>query len=267
MCHCLEDGCTPQSHGKFCWCARDELSKNCCLTLECKRAAHDSGHNINCKDFKKCLCLEAGCSPKKHKLPCVCTQTCTCTVYHCKLNSGCCDRKPHQKCRYYRVELCEHCDYLRRHAMTLQTYNTKTKMHTCECDCDCDYECDGYCKKCETHSQQGWNLLSWQRFRKPVIFIEQPKFEPYYLEDVQTGKQVTICCECKKEKVIMKTWYWSCHLCFDAVCLSCCNEYEHSRTDVDYNGNCLPYWRFEPEHCRKAGNHTFWWEKNDNIEP
>jgi len=255
MCRCVENGCKPEKHIEYCYCTASK-AKDCCILLGCKRAIHDSGHIKQCQEYKKCLCMESGCLPNKHKLPCVCTQSCTCTVYHCDLKNDFCDRKPYQKCRYYRVELCDHCDHLRGRAIVLKTYNRQTRRHNCECRCECDYECDGYCKKCDTHSQQGWNLLDWQKFRRPKIFTEQPKFPPYYFEDRTTGEQIKICYECQTSQTIMKQWYRQCNVCFDTVCYKCCGSYEYRRTDSDCCGDGDLYWRFFPEPCEVGtGNH------------
>jgi hypothetical protein len=140
--------------------------------------------------------------------------------------------------------------------MSLKTYNPKSRRHNCECKCECDYECDGYCKRCDTHSQQGWNLLNWQKFRRPTIFTEQPKFAPYYFEDIKTSERITTCCVCKTDQVIMKQWNRRCGICFDTVCFKCCGDYEYSRTDSDCDGNGNLYWRFERDPCKVgAGNH------------
>jgi hypothetical protein len=214
---------TYKAHIDRCYCDFDK-SLDCCIRLGCKVALYDSGHIRKCKNYKTCICLESGCSISRHQLPCVCNQSCTCTVYHCDIKSGCCDRKPWQKCRYYAVELCEHCDYLRRCAIALKIYNKSICLYTCECECSCDYECDGYCKKCETHDQQGWNLLNWQKFRRPKIFTEQPKHAPYYFEHYKTNEQIKTCCQCLTEQLIMKKYDRKCRVCFDVVCYKCCSR-------------------------------------------
>ncbi len=242
MCKCLNNGC----ECKDCYCALRK-SIDCCIKLGCKLAIHDSGHVKECREYKKCLCLESGCLPNKHKLPCICTQSCTCAVYHCDLKSGCCDRKPWQKCRYYCVELCDHCEDLRRHAIRLSLVGHKK----CDCECYCDYECDGYCRKCDTHSQRGWNLLTWQKLRTPKIFFKQPKYAPYYFEHPKTNKQIKICNECKTIQIIMKKYYHGCDACFDTICYKCCDSYECSHTDSDYDSDGTVYWRFYPEPCQE----------------
>ena len=217
------------------------------------------GTTRTARTIKKCLCLEAGCLADSHKLPCVCNQSCTCTVYHCDMDSGCCDRKQWQKCRYYCVELCNHCDYLRRNAVSIKTYNPKTGRCNCECKCNCDdIECDGCCPRCETHTQNGWNLLTWQQFRRPRIFNEQPKSAPYYFENYETGERITTCSECGKSAHVMKQWDHTCGICFDAVCYKCSESYEHERTDSDCDGVGNLYWRFDRQHCRvESGKHLF----------
>lgn len=257
MCNCFQDGCKPDDHAKHCFCSPDPCmdryrSKDdvCCLTLGCKIAKFDSGHKQTCKEYKICLCLESGCGPTKHQFPCVCNQKCECTVYYCPIGS-CCDRKPQQKCRYYAVTLCNHCDHLRKVAMYRNTYDKKQHRKLCECDCHCLYECEGFCKQCDTHSQQGWNLLNWQQLRTPQIFTDEPKDAPYHFEDSKTQEKIpNICVECHKKASVMKQFDRSCGWCFDLVCYSCRSDFKLSRTETDYDGNCVPYWRYFPSNCK-----------------
>lgn len=271
MCQCLDLGCTKEEHQKVCYCscvqyirattvekAKYQSSndpyeqKKCCLFIGCNKKIHVK----DCNEYRKCLCLESNCtSVLKHNFPCTdCDQECKCLVYHCDLKTQCCDRKPWQKCRYYAVELCEHCDHLRKRAKELDTYDVKTRKRICKCNCKCINECDGFCQQCDTHSQQGWNLLNWQKYRKPQIFVEMPLEPPYFFEDPKTKKQIKECVSCNKSKSAMRKYDRICGKCFDTVCYDCCSEYEHSHSDTDYDGNCMPFWAFYPALCRKEGH-------------
>ncbi len=256
MCNCLEKKCDINKHIEHCYCAI--YKTGCCLELGCKSAIYNSGHVEACSKYKKCLCLEANCNhnKKKHNKPCKCDDKCECTVYHCKLQSGCCDRKPGQKCRYYSIELCSHCDELRRKAIVFETYDSKKQKKICECKCTCDYECDGYCTQCETHAQNGWNLLNWQKYRHPTFFSQTPQEKPYYFEEPSTGNQrPNVCIMCQKSYSVMKSFSRSCEICFDLVCYNCSGEYIHNHQDVDYDGNCMPYWKFERDSCQGKDFH------------
>ncbi len=269
MCKCILYGCVVDNHASNCYCAehgvvnRESVKikyassketwvlEKCCLFLGCKVAIYDSGHIQKCKEYQTCLCLELRCQPNAHKKPCVCTQVCECEVYHCDLKSGCCDRKPNQKCRYFAVELCSHCQILRSRAMHFHLKKAK-----CNCKCKCDYECNGSCRQCETHEQQGWNLLDWQQHRNPKIFFETPRSAPYYFQDPKTGKQRKLCYECHKSCCVMKRFYRRCDFCFDTVCYECASKYEHSHTDVDCDGDGMLYWCFERGVCLDDKKHA-----------
>lgn len=201
---------------------------------------------IICFAFKRCYCLELKCKEQHHSL-CLCDETCHCESYQCP-KTCCPTRKPNESCLFFQTELCDHCQKLRKESMR------KTK---CLCRCDCDQRCGNCVFECQTHRQKAWNLQDWQDLRNIKILTKTPKIPPYFHEDTN-GKQVTTCGLCKKESKILNAHYHDCNICITYVCKhpTCVCDHMNATEDVDYDYDCMPYYRTTPYRCDSTNGHV-----------
>lgn len=107
--------------------------------------------------------------------------------------------------------------------------------------------------KCETHKRRGWNLTNWQELRNVKILQETPKMPPYFHEDAY-GKQITTCDLCQQESTLLDCYESACHVCNIYVCKNptCVADYMVATEDVDYDYNCIPYYRKTAYPCPNA---------------
>lgn len=246
MCDCANKLChTSRCHPN---CSCQKQSPYCCFTLGCKPYTRKNPFSTTRLVFghkEECYCLELKCCEKHHSL-CTCDETCHCESYQCP-KTCCSTRKANESCLFFKTQLCDHCDQLRIKSMR------KTK---CNCKCDCRHYC-GHCVfQCETHRRRGWNLEDWQQLRNVKIVTETPKLPPYFYQDVD-GKQVTTCTLCKKESKILDAYDHDCNVCQTYVCrnVHCLNEHMNATEDVDYDYNCIPFYRTTPYSCILPSQH------------
>jgi hypothetical protein len=244
MCTCEEFKCLGQCDPN-CQCG-----SKCCFILKCQPYTKSGcvfGHHKDCNKYKVCYCLELRCKKTHHKL-CPCEERCACVIYKCP--KECCPSRA-DACLFYQIELCWHCENLKRRSMSNYF---QSKKCTCECDgesCEDYYDCGHCIFQCNTHERSGWNLKDWQKLRDPTIITEAPKEPPYYFEE--NGTQVTTCDMCQLQTKVLDRHERSCRICNVYVCKhpKCVYDFKQETTSEEY-GSSGGYWAYTRYSCEKS---------------